>query len=61
MSDEFGGAHQHAAESQDQAPESHERTLTDLMDEIGREAFSRSLSKRPTGSRHSDSRENFDD
>lgn len=39
----------HAADANEQDPEHHQRTLTDLIDEIEREAFSRSLSKRSPG------------
>ena len=35
-----------ATDANDQDPEHHQHTLTDLIDEIEREAFSRSLSKR---------------
>ena len=50
MAEEPSATESRAAEVTDSDPDSPARTLTDLIDELEREAFSRSLSARPTGS-----------
>jgi hypothetical protein len=61
MAEEPVAESRQAIDAHDQDPEHHQRTLTDLIDEIEREAFSRSLAKRSPDPRRHAARSDIED